>query len=111
MSKKSFSGGLNSLIREDPEQPGQGRGKASGRIITKTSQKGTREGHTRATFVVSEALLEKVKGLAYWESYNISIKSKRMVTVTIKEIVNKALQDAVDLYEKENGPIKPIPNN
>jgi len=34
-----------------------------------------------------------------------------MVTVTIKEIVNKALQDAVDLYEKENGPIKPIPNN
>ncbi len=111
MSKKSFSGGLSSLIREEPEQPGQGRGKASGRIITKTSQKGTREGYTRATFVVSEALLEKVKGLAYWESYNISIKSKRMVTVTIKEIVNKALQDAVDLYEKENGPIKPIPNN
>lgn len=73
MSKKSFSGGLNSLIREDPEQPGQGRGKASGRIITKTSQKGTREGHTRATFVVSEALLEKVKGLAYWESYNVMV--------------------------------------
>lgn len=108
MSKKSFSGGLNSLIREEPEQD---RGKHSGRVITKTSQKGIREGDTRATFVVSEALLEKVKGLAYWESYNISLKSKRMVTVTIKEVVNKALQDAVDLYEKENGPIKPIPKD
>ncbi len=99
MSKKSFSGGLNSLIREEPDQPDHDRGKASGRIITKTSQKGTREGDTRATFVVNEELLEKIKALAYWER------------ISIKEVVDRALRDAVDLYEKENGPIKPVPNN
>ncbi len=94
MSKKNFSGGLGSLLGEQPEQ---GRGKPSPRIITKSSQKGTREGETRATFVVNEELLEKVKAIAYWDR------------ISIKEVLNQALLDAVALYEQEHGAVKPIP--
>jgi hypothetical protein len=97
MSKKNFSGGLGSLLGEQPEQKEQGGGKPSTRIITKSSQKGTREGETRATFVVNEELLEKVKAIAYWDR------------ISIKEVLNRALLDAVALYEQEHGAVKPIP--
>ena len=97
MSKKSFSGGLNSLIREDPDQPDQESPKPSPRVIIKSSQKGTREGDTRATFVVNEILLEQIKALAYWERVNI------------RDIINEALRDVVVKYVKEKGSINPIP--
>lgn len=97
MSKKSFTGGLNSLLRDEPDQPQPGRVRTSQREITKTSQIGTREGETRATFVVNEELLEKVKAIAYWDR------------ISIREVINKALQDAVDLYEKDHGKIQPMP--
>jgi len=37
------------------------------RVITKSSQEGLKEGWTRATFIVREEHLEKLKALAYWE--------------------------------------------
>jgi hypothetical protein len=33
----------------------------------KTSQKGLRKGWTRATFILRDDYLEKIKALAYWE--------------------------------------------
>jgi hypothetical protein len=97
MSKKNFSGGLNSLLGDQPEQPKVGRPKTQFKEVTKTSQEGTKENETRATFIVNEELLEKLKALAYWER------------VLIKEVINTALQEAVSKYEKKNGDIKPIP--
>ena len=57
MSKKNFSGGLNSLLGAQssettatPEQPAKrrpGRPQTNFREITKTSQKGTQENETR----------------------------------------------------------------
>ena len=47
---------------------------------TKTSQEGTRDGEIRATFIVKESLLEKIKAVAYWER------------VQIKTVVNDALE-------------------
>jgi hypothetical protein len=96
MSKKNFTGGLNSLLG-DNEKPKRGRPKTSTREITKSSQEGTKEKETRATFIVNEELLEKLKAIAYWDRK------------LIKEVVNTALQDRVDKYEKKNGDIKPIP--
>ena len=101
MSKKDFSGGLNSLLGDQPEtinigRPKRGRPKTSTREITKSSQEGTKEGETRATFVVKEELLEKLKAVAYWER------------ILIKEVVDKALQDYIDKYTKKNGSIKPV---
>jgi len=97
MSKKSFTGGLNSLLGDQQETPKRGRPKTSTKVITKSSQEGTKEKETRATFIVNEDLLEKLKAIAYWD--------RKM----IKEVVDTALQDAVKKYEKKNGDIKPIP--
>lgn len=101
MSKKSFSGGLSSLLEstmsEVEEQEIQeidegvpkkrGRPKTSFKEITKTSQEGTREGETRATFIVKEEMLEKVKALAYWDR------------VQMKEVIN----DALEVYFRKKG--------
>jgi hypothetical protein len=56
-----------------------------------------KEGETRATFIINEELLEKVKAIAYWERE------------LIKDTINQALQETVAKYEKINGAIKPIP--
>lgn len=97
MSKKSFTGGLNSLLGDQTDKPKRGRPKTSTREITKSSQEGTKEKETRATFIVNEELLDKLKAIAYWDRK------------LIKEVVDTALQDAVSKYEKKNGDIKPIP--
>lgn len=97
MSKKNFTGGLNSLLGDQPEKPKRGRPKTSTRVVTKSSQEGTKEKETRATFIVNEELLDKLKAIAYWDR------------VLIKDVVNTALQETVAKYEKKNGDIKPIP--
>jgi hypothetical protein len=100
MAKKSFSGGLSSLLGEtkQPEQAAeQKEAKAPKKEITKTSQIGTKEKETRATFIVNEDLLEKMKSLAYWDR------------VLIKDIVNTAFEDYIARYEKKNGEVKEMP--
>jgi hypothetical protein len=97
MSKKNFTGGLNSLLGDQPEKPKRGRPVTQTKEITKSSQEGTKENETRATFIINEELLEKLKAIAYWDR------------ILIKEVVNTALQEAVTKYEKNNGEIKAIP--
>ena len=97
MSKKNFTGGLNSLLGDPPEKPKKGRPVTQTKEITKSSQEGTKENETRATFIVNEELLEKLKAVAYWE--------RRM----IKEVIASALEETVAKYEKKNGPVKPMP--
>ena len=97
MSKKNFTGGLNSLLGEQTEKVKRGRPVTQTKEITKSSQEGTKVNETRATFIINEELLEKLKAIAYWDR------------VLIKDVVNIALQDIVDKYEKKSGDIKPIP--
>ena len=97
MSKKNFTGGLNSLLGDQPEKPKIGRPVTQTKEITKSSQEGTKENETRATFIVNEELLEKLKAVAYWE--------RRM----IKEVIASALEEIVAKYEEKNGPVKLIP--
>ena len=97
MSKKNFTGGLNSLLGDQPEKPKRGRPVTQTKEITKSSQEGTKEKETRATFIVNEELLDKLKAIAYWDR------------VLIKDVVNTALRETVAKYEKKNGEIKPIP--
>ena len=99
MSKKNFTGGLNSLLGDQPEKPKRGRPVTQTKEVTKSSQEGTKEKETRATFIVNEELLEKLKAIAYWDRK------------LIKEVVDTALQEAVAKYEKKNGDVKPIPKN
>ena len=77
--------------------PKVGRPKTQFKEITKSSQEGTKPNETRATFIVNEDLLEKLKGIAYWDR------------ILIKDVINTALQDHVDKYIKKNKVINPIP--
>jgi len=95
MSKKNFTGGLSSLLGDQPEKPKKGRPVTQFKEITKSSQEGTKEKEIRATFIVNEELLEKLKNIAYWER------------LLIKEVINSALVEAVAKYEKKNGVVKP----
>ena len=97
MSKKSFTGGLSSLLGDQPQTPKRGRPQTAKRETTKSSQEGTKEGETRATFILQEEILDKLKAIAYWDR------------LLIKEVVNTALQDYIDKHEKKGGAVKPIP--
>jgi len=105
MSKKSFKGGLDSLLGGSPEEqeikkrfdkvkPTAGRPKTK-KTITKESQRGTKEGEIRATFILKESLVEKIKDMAYWER------------VQIKDFIGSLIEEAISRYEKKNGPTKP----
>jgi hypothetical protein len=48
---------------------------------TKSSFEGLKEGWTRATFILREDYLEKIKSLAYWRRKNI------------KEVMDEVLED------------------
>jgi hypothetical protein len=106
MSKKTFrkGGGLGSLLGDKPTaketatKKRVGRPKTNFKEVSKTSEDGTKEGETRATFIVNSSLLDKLKGIAYWER------------IMIKEVIASALEEAVAKYEKKSGKVKPIPN-
>ena len=49
-------------------------------VMDKSSQKGLRNGWTRATFILRNDYLEKVKALAYWERKKV------------KEVIDEALE-------------------
>jgi len=97
MSKKNFTGGLSSLLGDQPDKPKRGRPVTQTKEITKSSQEGTKENETRATFIINEELLEKLKAIAYWDR------------VLIKDVINTSLAETIAKYEKNNGDIKPIP--
>lgn len=112
MAKKDFKGGLSSLLGDNKPKtstqkkeekvfsetkPKRGRPKTVHKEITKSSQEGTKEGETRATFIVGESKLEKLKALAYWER------------MQIKEVINDVIEKYIEDYEEENGEIKPVP--
>lgn len=113
MSKKNFKGGLNSLLgdvsQDKTKNSEQKRNEVEGvkkrvgrpvtqfKEITKSSQEGTKENETRATFIVNEDLLDKLKAIAYWDR------------LLIKDVINTAFEEAILKHEKKNGVIKPIP--
>ena len=98
MSKKTFTGGLNSLLGEatpEPQKETREKGRPStltGKATGKTSEAGCLEGETRATFILSEELLDKLKAVAYW---------KRSL---IKEVLVEALEGYLSSEE-----VKPRP--
>lgn len=101
MSKKDFTGGLDSLLggsvtppeKADPKpRPGTAKKKAE-----KPPKEATRQPETRATFIIKEETLTKLKAIAYWDR------------VLIKDVINEALEAHVNKYEKSRGKIKPMP--
>lgn len=60
-------------------------------------QKGLKTGETRATFIVKEQALEKIKAIAYWDRQNI------------KDIVQLAIDAYIQQYEDAKGKVQPVP--
>lgn len=95
--KKSFAGGLSSILGDQPQQPRRGRPRTNFREITKSSQEGVRLNETRATFIIREDVLDKIKAIAYWDR------------LTIKQFMDSALSGAIESWEEANGSVKPVP--
>ena len=81
----------------EPNKKKVGRPITQTKQISKTSQEGTKENETRATFIVNESLLADIKAIAYWDR------------IDIKTAVNDALKMYVTEWKNQNGPIEPIP--
>jgi hypothetical protein len=74
-----ISNGLQSLQSHNNSSYGvSGRGPLK-MVSIKTTQRGLHDGWTRATFILRECHLERLKALAYWERK------------TIKEVMDEAL--------------------
>jgi hypothetical protein len=71
-----------------------GRPKALSRKIEKSSQEGLATGWTRATFIVSEDNLKKLKAVAYWDRK------------PIKDVVSEALSTYLDGKDVEDIPCR-----
>lgn len=97
MAKKTRQNSLFSSLEKLEMKKTAGRPVTQFKEITKESQRGTKENETRATFIVNEETLEKLKAIAYWDR------------ISIKEVVSKAFLDAISKYEKKNGVIKQRP--
>ncbi len=96
MGAKSFKGGMDTLLGEIDKKDttstttgSRGRPKTNFKTITKTSQVGTKENETRATFIVSEEQLESLKALAHWER------------VLIKDILSQAINSYLETKKRE----------
>ncbi|MCU0323810.1 MAG: hypothetical protein MUF45_00950 [Spirosomaceae bacterium] len=108
MGKKNFNQGLNSLLgspRESISEPGHiAKDTITQVLIQKSEQRakgntvkaGLKEGETRATLILNESVIDKLKAIAYWDR------------ITLKTVVDDALQSFIDNYEKNNGKIKRV---
>lgn len=61
-----------------------GRKRTNFRAVTRTSQLGTQEGFTRATFIMREDYLEKLKALAFWERKSIKDLMEEVFSAYLK---------------------------
>ena len=61
---------------------------------TSTSQEGLREGLTRVTFIVSQEKQDKLKYISYFER------------MSIRQILDEAIEDYINKYEEQVGPIE-----
>lgn len=107
MSKKTFTSSTSTIlnkvqetqVREEtrkeqeevqsPRQMGRPRNRR-----TSTSQQGLRDGLTRMTFIISQEKQDKLKFISYNER------------LSLREILDEAIEDYLNKYEEHTGPIK-----
>lgn len=89
---KNFSKGFDSLLGGSAEPKTATSKKA------KATPKPEQQTETRATFIIKEDSLDKLKAIAYWER------------LKIKDVLNDFLEQGIAKYEKKNGEIKDLPS-
>lgn len=107
MGKKTFTSSTETILNrvqgtpnkegtkrtEDEPQDLRQMGRPRNRR-TSTSQQGLRDGLTRMTFIVSQEHQDKLKYISYNER------------LSIREILDEAIEDYINKYEGQVGPIK-----
>lgn len=78
----------------------RGRPKTINRIVTSSSQLGTKVNETRATFIVDETLLEKLKALAYWKRRPIKSLLQEALEAYLKGVNTKQIHQAEKAYKE-----------
>lgn len=93
--KKDFdTAALGAVTGGDKKSKRVGRPKdPTKRQPTKTSQEGTKNTETRATFIVNEDDLEKLKAIARLEGF------------LIKDVIGEAFSRFITAYEKKKGTV------
>ncbi len=93
MEKKSHNGG-SAVLSKDSKHRGIGATLDVKKSISKSSKvkkeasvDRTNEGETRATFIIEEVLLNRLKAIAYWE----------------RKQIKAVLKEALDLFIKKKG--------
>jgi hypothetical protein len=62
-------------------------------VMTKSSQKGLKDGWTRATFILRKDYLEKIKSSAYWERKRVKEIMDEALGIYLKEKKIKLIKD------------------
>jgi len=83
-SDEAFFGRILKVGDDSEAATKRGRPKTNFKKVTKESERGTKEGETRATIIVDQKQLEQIKAVAYWERLKIK----------------DAIGEAFDLYLK-----------
>lgn len=101
MSKKGFKSEFGPLLghttQTEDTKNSQEKQKSNDKANPSNDiQKEAKNTVTRATFIVEEELLEKIKSIAYWDR------------LQIKDVVNRALSDYITRWENQNGVVKLI---
>lgn len=108
--KKNFTRGLDSLLQStlpsdcssEPEPKKRGRPRTNTRLITKTSQKGARAGETRATFLIQESYLERLKALSYWKRKQIKALLHEALESYFKTLAPSKIKQAEKAYQQRD---------
>jgi hypothetical protein len=94
-----IGGGLDALFKDNNSVRATTDNTYAERIIEE-KEKPKKETLNRHTFFFEDELILKIKQLKYWDRRE-----------TITEIVNDALLEVINEYEKKNGILKPIPES
>jgi hypothetical protein len=85
VAKKNFKGGLDSLLQSTTTSTNIPP------VVSKSDN--VKPNELRATFIVREDYLEKIKAVAYWDR------------LLVKDVINTAIGQYIEKY----GNIKPVP--
>ena len=90
MTKKNFSSGFDKLLGSSPSNDKKEKEQKKKEVETVEEQKEAVDPEVRATYILKQSTVNKLKDIAYWER------------AMLKEIIQDALEGYVENWEKEN---------
>ncbi|MDX9695246.1 MAG: hypothetical protein RBT49_05600 [Bacteroidales bacterium] len=93
MSKKNFSGGIDSLFQNS---------KIESNITIEEKIEDKTSSYSRTTIIVNNETYEKVKAIAYWQRKSVKDIIERAFDLVLSEIPNDKLIEIINFYKQNN---------